>query len=203
MYNTDNNYIFTHPPKCGGTTIEEMVGFTYDVAKDLSLHRFKHASLSDHISFLEEKNYCMDRFFKFSIIRNPWLRMISIYNHFKYKGESSRRSVKLAETLSFAEFVVATGEKYFNSEISTKQFMLHNNTFGLDYVIRLENLKKDIINLETQLNINLNKEIPHRNKFDKTFSNKKYTEYYDKKTKDIVGELFYWDIKTFNYTFDI
>lgn len=203
MYNTDNNYIFTHPQKCGGTTIEEMVGFTYDVAKDLSLHRFKHGSLSDHISFLEERNYCTDSFFKVSIIRNPWSRMISIYNHNKYKGDASRGYVKLAETLSFSEFVVATGEKYFNSEISTKPFMFHNNTFGMDYVIRLENLKKDLINLETQLNINLNKEIPHRNKFDKTFSNKKYTEYYDKKTKDIVGELFYWDIKTFNYTFDI
>ena len=45
MYDLNKKFIFTHPEKCGGTSVEELLGFLELRQKYPNIHTFKHASL--------------------------------------------------------------------------------------------------------------------------------------------------------------
>jgi hypothetical protein len=52
-----------------------------------------------------------------------------------------------------------------------------------------------------RLKINLDLKIPHLNNSDKYIERKNYREYYDEETKNLIEELFRWDIENFGYIF--
>ena len=209
MYDLDKKIIFTHPPKCGGTSIEDKLGFLLLREKHPSVHAFKHGSLEMHVNAMKQKGFRLKPFFKFSIIRNPWDRSVSFYNHTKYKeyyyylnevpNIEMPLYVKDSIKLTFKEFVLKYFKKNFNSDVSTKPYMFFNNRFFLDYVIKLEFLKTDINLIKDKLQINL--DIPHLNNSDQYIERKDYREYYDDETEDFVRNMFKWDIEEFGYKF--
>lgn len=211
MYDLNKKFIFTHPPKCGGTSLEDQFGFLKLRQKYPQVHRLKHASLEEHFVELKNKNVKFEDFFKFSIIRNPWERFVSFYNHCKYKeyAEWEKKKnhrefpnyIKDAINMSFKEYIFKYSKNKFNSEVSTKPFMVFQNKFYLDYVIRLENLKEDLLTIKDRLQIDFETDTPHRNNADLFLPRKHYTEYYDTETRELIEERFEWDIKTFNYKF--
>ena len=130
--------IFTHPPKCGGTSFEHFLGF-----KNYGEHcrLYKHASLVDHVKAIEKINQNADDFAKISIIRNPWERMVSWYFHLREKalfaerfGKLKNRIQSLASDLEFNEFVDCINK--FNIEIFHRDFSYYmfgeSNTFEID-----------------------------------------------------------------------
>ncbi len=66
----------------------------------------------------------------------------------------------------------------------------------VDYVGRIETLKKDFNEICDTLEIEAS--IPHINKS----NHRKYTEYYNDRTKQVIKNMFQKDIKLFNYCFD-
>jgi hypothetical protein len=216
MYDLTKKIIFTHPHKCGGTSIEDLLGFLKLRDKFPSIRPFKHATLSTHIEKLQEKNINLDGFFKFAIIRNPWARVVSFYEHHKHRAYDFYvtqqatnptpppvpKVVADARTLTFKQFVFKYCRHDFNSDSVTKPFMFFNNEFFLDYVIRLEKIEEDINTIGDKLQINLSCGIPHRNDSIEFAPRIHYTDYYDHKAKTYIKEKFEWDIKTFNYSFD-
>lgn len=212
MYDINKKIIFTHPPKCGGTSIEELFGFLKLREKYKHIHKFKHASLKDHIEELKSKNVNFHDFFKFSIVRNPWERAVSFYNHKKhqayemwlaerFEGEEMPPYIKDARSMTFKDYIFRYGKHNFNSQFSTKPFMFFEDKFYLDYVIRLEHLQEDLLALKDRLQIDPSVSIPHRNNANVYIKRKHYTEYYDTETKNYIERCFEWDIKTFNYKF--
>lgn len=212
MYHIDKKLIFTHPHKCGGTSIEDSLGFLILREQYTSITPIKHASLEEHFKILTGKGLDTNQFFKFSIIRNPWDRAVSFYNHCKYKAHSSfvlqgkenelPRYVEDARQMTFKEYVLTNYKRTFNSDRNTKPYMLIQDNFCLDYVIKLENFKADISNINDKLGIDLSAGLPHLNNADKFLDRKHYSEYYDEETIDFIGNLFEWDIKTFDYKFE-
>jgi chondroitin 4-sulfotransferase 11 len=211
MYDLNKKFIFTHPIKCGGTSLEELFGFLRLREKHPNVHIFKHASLQQHFEELKNKNVNLDSFFKFSIIRNPWDRAVSFYHHKKYQAYKAWQKmypekelpeyVEDARNMTFKEFIFKYGKHNFNSDVSTKPFMFFENKFCMDYVIRLENLQEDFLKLKPRLQIDTDELIPHRNNSDIYLKRKHCTEYYDIETKEFIEKQFEWDIKTFNYQF--
>jgi chondroitin 4-sulfotransferase 11 len=211
MYDLSKKFIFTHPPKCGGTSIEDLFGFLQLREKCPSVNTFKHASLKTHLTHLTNKGLEAESFLKFSIIRNPWDRAVSFYHHNKYKeynyftneaiNKEMPENVKDSRQMTFKEFVLKYYKNDFNSEVATKPYMCLQDKFSLDYVIRLENLKEDLLRIKDLLQIDLNCDIPHKNNADQFLTRMPYTEYYDSETKNIIGKLFEWDIETFEYKF--
>jgi hypothetical protein len=211
MYDLNKKFIFTHPPKCGGTSLEDLFGFLKLREKNPSVHFFKHASLKTHIEKLTQDEIEVKDFFKFSIIRNPWDRAVSFYNHNRYKeyiyyteeaiDKKIPKHVKDSRGMSFKEFVFTYYKNDFNSEVVTKPYMFSENSFCLDYVIRLENLKEDLLIIKDKGFIDSNSNIPHINNMDQFAARRPYFEYYDQETKNLIAKLFEWDIKIFRYKF--
>lgn len=212
MYDINKKIIFTHPPKCGGTSIEDLLGFLKLRQKYPHINRIKHASLEEHFNELKNKNVFFRDFYTFSIIRNPWSRAVSFYNHYKYKEfyywrnktshEELLHLTKDATIMTFKEFIFKYSKSIFNHQAYTNPFMFFQNEFCLDYVVRLEYLKEDLSTIKNKLQIDFEIDIPHRNNADEFLPRKHYTEYYDAETKDLIEKCFEWDIKTFNYKFD-
>ena len=208
MIDLEKKLIFTHPQKCGGTSIEKLIN-VYNVNTFFNFKKFKHASLTMHLDEIESMNLNVNSFFKFSIIRNPWARIVSHYNHNKY-AEFYRftrlkkpipQFVTDATVLNFNDFV----HKYkhsLNSRKKTIPFMFHKKNFFLDFVIRLEHIKEDLFTIKNDIGLDFDFEVPHMNNSNRfEYEKKHYTEYYDSYTKDLIESLFKWEIETFNYTF--
>lgn len=212
MYDIDKKIIFTHPHKCGGTSIEDMLGLLKLRKQHPSITSLKHASIEEHLKVLTSAGANTDEFFKFSIIRNPWDRSVSFYNHVKYKEYSYHidrlqskelpKYIEDARRMTFKEFVLQYYKKTFHSERRTIPFMCVNDEFCLDYVIKIENIKEDLYNIKDRLQIDLSENLPHLNDSSLFVDKKHYSEYYDNETKNIVTDLFEWDIKRFNYKFE-
>lgn len=93
MVSTSNNFIFVHIPKTGGNSIQNILkNYSEDIIiKDFNhqdgVERFglrnnnfnykKHSTLLDYKKILGKNLF--EQMFKFTLVRNPWDRMISYY----------------------------------------------------------------------------------------------------------------------------
>ena len=124
-----------------------------------------------------------NEYFKFSVTRNPWDRVVSAYHHFgpgmSFKGYLLKKAK------------LKTIKWYFRDYIDDV------------YFIRYENLKKDIeyVCKKLGLDYDMNNLGKYKNEYRKILKHKHYTEYYDKETKQIVAERYAYDIKYFGYEF--
>jgi hypothetical protein len=210
MYDLKKNIIFTHPPKCGGTSIEKLLGYLDERRENPEIGFLKHASLKRHVEEVS-KTHEIDCFFKFSIVRNPWDRAVSYYNHVKYKayeyykenvGKVPPEGVYEARKLNFKEFIFKYYKTSFNSDKVTKPFMLLDGKLSVDKVIRLEFLEKDFLEIKDRLGIEDDYIMPHLNDSRIFLEKRSYKEYYDEESKNLIEYLFKWDIVEFNYSFD-
>jgi chondroitin 4-sulfotransferase 11 len=212
MYDLNKKFIFTHPPKCGGTSIESILGFLALRETYPQVHAFKHGSLEMHVDTIKLKNFSEDEFFKFSIIRNPWDRAVSFYNHNKYKefnyyaneakDKEIPKHVKDSKEITFKQFAFKYFKINFNSDVVTKPFMFLQEKFSLDHVLKLESINDGLFSIKDKLKINSDLNIPHLNNTDEYTIRENYQKYYDNETKYLIQDLFKWDIETFGYKFD-
>ena len=77
-------YIFIHIPKTGGSTIERMF--------------FNRIENSEHLTIDSYKFY--KDYFIFSFVRNPYLRIISIYTYFFNGGNGNSNEPKITCNLN-------------------------------------------------------------------------------------------------------
>ncbi len=121
-------------------------------------------------------------FFKFSVIRNPWERMVSLY-----WSPHARRS-----RWSSSDFI----NMVRNKEPATIDYFTVNGAVDMDYFIRFEKLAEDFDFVCEKLGIPKHS-LPHVNRS----GHQKYTDYYDADTCDIVAEKFAKEIELFEFKF--
>lgn len=207
-------YIFVHIPKTGGTSLslvledkakkdDILIGDTPKAKKRRSRLRtanasgrlWKHSRLTDVYGLVTQEE--IEQYFVFTIVRNPWDRMVSYY-HWLKEQSFDHPAVGIANESNF---------KAFLSDVMIQQSL--RNDASLNYVcdangkdccnkyLRLENLSQDVVNLGKNLHLNL-ADLPYQNKSDR---GENYAEYYDKQSKDIVGVAYAEDIEKFGYRF--
>jgi len=137
-----------------------------------------------------------DSYFKFSFVRNPWARVVSLYNR--------NEGLMLKNKMSFDEFVHWI--KYSSSTCVLPvphRYQLdwlvdpHGNVL-VDFIGKFENIQNDWEHICDKTGIKERK-LPHENKNPR--NKKHYSEYYNEKTKDIIGKQFDVDIEYFGYEF--
>jgi hypothetical protein len=134
-------------------------------------------------------------YFKFGFVRNPWDRVVSLYHR--------REGVELRDRLMFDEFV-----KWIEYSSSTCIHPVpHTNQLDwfvdargnvlVDFIGRFEQIQADWKAIASRLGLQEN--LPHRNQ--NSSIRPHYTDFYSKKTKQLVESKFRVDIEHFSYTF--
>lgn len=231
MISHDYKCIFVHIPKCGGMSIQDkfLVNRTKPELllgknKDLSIGppRFNHLIASDYVTknHISQEDY--DSYFKFSFVRNPWDRVISLYKYLGY-----------AEIVDFDTFV----KKYFEKELwnNPKWFWfvrpqydyIYNSKDELiiDFLGRMENLDADFKNISQEIGLK-DSNLLHINKssekskynplfvktllahplkvfsfLNRSLSKQSQGEYYSKEAKEILFKFYEIDFDTFKYPY--
>jgi len=186
------NLLFIHIPKNAGT----------GVINQLNMKPHGHYDWRTHPNF--KGNYT-----KFSIVRNPWCRLVSTYEFAKMdksywhnKTNHTRHpDFHICSTKSFTEIV--------NILYNTPHKLIHpgwKNQFPyicnekdkimVDHIIKMENLDEGLNNLLNKLgfdSIKLKKV--------NVSTRSSYEKYYNEITQNLVGEIYNKDIALFNYSF--
>ncbi len=184
----DGFFVFIHINKTGGTSISEAIG----------LFRKRHLTAKEVIQMIGLDSW--NRAYKFSIVRNPWDKVVS---HYKYR-ERTNQTAMGTDKISFGEWVACTYgvEKnpfyYDNPKMFQSQVAWLRNEAGeieLDFIGRFENLAADFELIKKELS--LLQKLPHLNKSEQ----RDYRHFYNVKTYSIVADWFAEDISYFRYEF--
>jgi hypothetical protein len=145
-------------------------------------------------------------------VRNPWARLVSEY---RYRNYFNHRS--------FKDFVMhklpspGPDDKYRHIMPQTKMLYDDAGRLLVDFVGKFENLQGDFDRVCQQLGIEKSA-LPHVNSSDKgsrelkrkmrnfLYRNdetrlRRYTDFYDDETRELVTELYRQDVENFGYSF--
>tara|TARA_R110002110_G_scaffold47286_1_gene142190 strand:+ start:914 stop:1450 length:537 start_codon:yes stop_codon:yes gene_type:complete len=167
--------IFIHIPKNAGTSIEEYFG-----NKSVRIQPEKHADIYE-IKKKFKNSY--NNYRKFTIIRNPYDKMVSWYFYLK-------RNLGDYNVIEFNNWIKDPSKFWhINDPISylKPQYEWINNTVE---IIKFENLNKE---LNKFFNEKIN--LPIINKS----NHKHYLEYYNKQSLNIIYKRYKKDFEKFNY----
>lgn len=191
--------IFVHIPRTAGTSIEVALLGT-DTWNTKPEEKHIYASTAKKIY-----SEWWDEYFKFSIVRNPWSRMVSLAKYDWFYG------VELLDGLiSINQYL----EKFPHGEVDnrcihppsthrpiTNSVYLNYLDLELDYVGRFEDLSTGGW-AHVQQAIGCDVALPHIESSTMSNNQQKYTEYYDDMTREIVANIYKLDIDYFGYEFE-
>ncbi|MGV6814784.1 MAG: sulfotransferase family 2 domain-containing protein [Phycisphaerales bacterium] len=203
MISLHANFIFIHRGKSAGNTITDaLLPHATDNTKSIinphqdGIDRFdvhnpslpirKHASLAEYLAILDEPTF--DRLYKFSVIRNPYDRLISAYFH-------PVRVMKQGDTFDERKFI-----NLINNQRTLREFTCLDAEDKLDtHLNRLlcfEHLIQDLQALMHDLNLPFTPP-NHLNQSTRTH----YSHYYTPATKALVESRFAEELDFGQYTF--
>lgn len=179
------NYVFIHINKTGGSSIEKALGLRFDLK-----------TATEKISELGSTYWYK---FSFTIVRNPWDRVVS---HYHYRVETNQTNLG-TNPIGFNDWVKLAyknnvPEYYDKPKMFMPQLNWVIDTKGkilVDFIGRFEQLHRDFNYVCKKLQIKTT--LPHLNKTERTH----YREYYNYQSIEIVKAWFKKDIELFNYKF--
>lgn len=186
MINHEHKFIYIHPPKTGGTSIEKLFIDDADITDVPDKHRYAHEYATGY-----------DDFRKFATVRNPYDRAVSYY----FWRQTKNMPIFGRETFSeWIEFITDPSE-YEQYQETFWHFVTaidsQSNFVGDTQIfVRFENFQNDFDRVCQAFGLE-RKVLPHTNPSKRG----DYREYYDEKTKQLVEEKYADDIVRFNYSF--
>lgn len=145
-----------------------------------------------------------NEYFKFSITRNPWDRVVSNFS-WEARNRPELQPVKRWRHrlgIPFDEFreTVKLFSDYVRGDWKTNdRFYVHEGALCVDFVIRYERLTDDLAEVCRRVGLP-SLELPHL-KAGIRKGGQSYAEYYDEASKAIVAERHQNDIRLFGYRF--
>lgn len=195
------------PPKTASTSVFQIMKNslnTKDFLEDNKHYHFnKHQAATNKTnpncyrhSSLEEviKDFpCASGYLKFSFVRNPWDRMLSLY-FYKIKKFAASDPKWNGVNITFKDFLRKVALKQMS--VSQPQLDYFKDPELMTFIGRFENLQQDFDIICDKIGIPY-QQLPNTN----TTKHKHYTEYYDDETREIVAEKYAKDIEYFGYEF--
>lgn len=186
--------LFVHVPKTAGTSIEKCLQDVNDKTQVVGGH-----STCDALVKHKPKEF--SNLFTFTIVRNPWDRLVSAYLYMLKMGTSDiLGNGEIKKYTTFDAFVTEyCDEKSINENMHLKPqylFVCVDGELAVDYWGKYEELNKawNVICKKIKKNIAL----PWLNKSNET---REYKSYYNHRTQEKVRKLYARDIELFGYCF--
>ena len=213
------DFIFIHIPKTGGSSIRSSLNKNYrliynatevnlkklgylDLNENFENYDFKIHNFIDHIPYqLIKKKELEKNKYKFTFIRNPFSRVVSLYfeciaNKFHLEG------IKTNKKINFEEFVEIIINKPYWFTIPMIDYIGIKNITDMNFIGRFENFENDIFKLKKRFKIsikhhNYNNHIPSKLKFSD------YSSFYsNKKIKEKIYLYYKKDFNYFKYSYE-
>ena len=181
------NFVFVHINKCGGSSVEKALGIP-----------FLHKTAKQYKNELGDERW--HRIFSFTIVRNPWDRVVS---HYHYRAMTNQTNLGTSP-VGFNEWVeLAYGEKNSRYYNTPQMFMPQTDWITdargnviIDFIARYENFQNDFNEICRRIGKS-ERALPHAKKSDRG----NYGNYYTEESKKIVADWFSRDIELFGYHF--
>ena len=182
-------YIFIHINKTAGTSIGSAIGIP---VKD-------HLTAKEVIQKIGKQDW--NSAYKFTLVRNPWDKAVSLYEYRRKKNKTQIRS----KDISFEKWITMTHSRnqdpslYDNPKSFQPQIDWLKDDEGkmtVDFVGRFESLQGDFSRITKAIGISA--ELPHLN----ASSRNNYQDYYSNNTRKIIATWYQEDIDYFGYTFN-
>ena len=202
-------FVYIASIKCASTSVRNVLNkySNQEIVKSLDhdpenfYYRKFHITpreLKDHFA---DKKWNWDEYFKFTFARNPWDRMVSLFNYEK-KVVHNKEKYGI-DHFCYDSYKKNTEHGDFSLWLRDQGTMLILNFLSddsgnlmMDFIGKCENMQEDFDIVCDKIGIPKQK-LPHKNKT----KHKHYTEYYDEETKQIVAEKYAKDIEYFGYKF--
>jgi hypothetical protein len=201
MISFQKRFLFVHIPKTAGNSIQSILrDYSEDELVPLrdeqdGIERFglrnpkykikKHSKLAEYKAALGEVEF--GGLYKFTCVRNPWDRMVSLYfTPTQDIGAWDRKKFRklISKALAVADYLwLDKGEK--------------DPFDNVDYVLRFENLADDFRTVCGTLGISPTT-LPQYNRS----SRDHYSKYYDDELRELVHARFAAEIERFGYSFE-
>lgn len=189
--------IFVHIPKTAGTAVSRALFGAVAVG---------HFPIS---KYLEYDPDLFHESFRFSVVRNPWDRLVSGFHYLKQGGMGKYDRLFAARCLSrfdsFADFVDGLSTPGVRDDLlywthfrpQSSYLLVDDDLQSLDYIGRFENLDESVRVIAERLKI-----ADARLERVNYSRHRDYTEYYDSpELVDAVGEIYRQDVDLFGYAF--
>ncbi|MGF1451099.1 MAG: sulfotransferase family 2 domain-containing protein [Opitutales bacterium] len=214
LYSPGHRFLFVHIPKTGGTSLR--AAFKPLLYRDpwywlmwapqrlshLTQHRTvtkfpRHAKLVAAEEMLPSSVY--RQLFIFSVVRNPWDRLVSAYHHLH---KEFPEVVRWQDFEGFVQYGLEPDrEPSYHVDVVVRPQIDYLVTFagelGASYLVRFESLVGGIEEVQRRLGKRAAK-LPHRRKGQR---GRDYRSYYNDALAETVGRYYARDIATFGYTF--
>lgn len=190
----DTKSIFIHIPKCAGVSVNNALYGNLAGG---------HLMLSQYVYIFTAAE--LQTYFKFTVVRNPWDRLVSAF-HFLKKGGMNESDKRWAEDNlkgidDFSTFVKGwlTRDKvdsYYHFIPQWKYFLHVHKDLKVDYFAFLENLDEDFHYIAKKIGATTSLSASNKSK------HHDYKDYYDDEMISIVAEIYKEDIELLGYSFD-
>lgn len=178
MISHEHKCIFIHIPRTGGTALERSFNFADEPTKHLCAKSI----------YLKVGQKIWDNYFKFTFVRNPWDRVISLWHQPIYK----KINALSGHSLEF--FLDHYNPCSHEQGVTFKDYL---NYGVIDFVGRFENRMEDLGFISEKINHPIDALARDRS----TSPRKPYQHYYTASLEKRVQQKYKEDIETYNYTF--
>lgn len=161
-------------------------------------HTFPNKNMPTDSDLRRKAQQIFDSYFKFSAVRNPWARAVSLY----YR----RERIQAKRNMSFEQFC----DYHIYASDTCGQPTLHKNQLDwltsqngeilVDYIYKLEEYEKAIVEIKNRTNGRLVLENIRQNVNPDSMSSN-YREMFNDKTRKIISTRFEKDIDYFKFVF--
>ena len=188
--------IFIHIPNTGGTSIEQ---FIKDNGKnDLDYHGVKHGRSMHHYTALDLKRelpILYHRYYSFSIVRNPYDRLLSAYYWTPIPGVGYKSNASKRVFLQYVTRVVKQkryAENIYNEHFIPQYVFIYRKQLLVQQLFKYEDFDFAIPYLKKKLQIQM--DFPTLNK--SNVIKEEWTEM----QKEKIYKLYYADFVLFHYS---
>jgi sulfotransferase famil protein len=209
--------IFVHIPKTAGTSVEVVLGMHGD-KQDIGIVPYFNQTLDQehlygrdlqHMTAARLKaalndDAVFDSYFKFTVVRNPWDRLVSTCAWLDQKWAKGQALVpaefdRLVRQM-YAAFLAAKASSapfLLSAHLSPQFPYVLDDELRLlvDFIARYENLPQDWRRICERLSVDI--ALPSRMKS----HHRPYREYYSDQTREMVAEIYALDASLFDYAF--
>ena len=204
-----HGFWFVDIPRTSSSSIRSELGKRFGKAHGKrNIIEKEHSSnqfLPDHMPAREMRDFLghskWNRIFTFTVVRNPWDRICSMYHYRRKMGN-------IPGAWGFRDYVLALGK----ASLKNEYFSYHGYRYGaskyvlgedgeiiVDFIAKYENRLHDLQLIASRLNF---RELGQLHIQSAAPRNRNYSEFYDSETREIIRSLYKEDIELFDYKFD-